>query len=361
MTNPFGAALTPITPTPTPAATAAGYAQIFCTINDLLSDPQPPAGDVAILFKEIRAASQVIQQEIGEFIPVSMTRKFNGKGRRKLFIPPVLAVTGLVNDEDTILATDYILQPNNRFWPNGPYTCLEVDPDATVLSAFADEQEGVAITGRWGLYEETEDTGATVAAQQTDSAVSLQVSNGAKLSPGAVLLIGSEQELISGYDTPVTAVTTLNGTIDATQETIILTNGALVNIGEILRIGVEQMRVLDISTHTLYVQRHWNKTLGAAHTTGASVDVYRKFVVARGANGTTAAAHAVSAAVSRYLVPADVLFLCKEIATLMLNKAGTGYAGKTGNEQTGTVYYNDAFPRYDLERVREHYAIRTVY
>lgn len=353
--------ITPITPTPTPAATAAQFAQIMCTINDLLNDPQPPAGDVAILYKEILAASRTIQEEIGEFIPVSETRKLRGRGSARLFIPPLLALTGsIVNDGTTLASTDYILNPGERHWRNGPYTWLEVDPDAANLSVWVDEAEGVEIPGRWGLYEETEDTGATVAALQTDSATSLQVSNGAKLSPGAVLLIGSEQELITGYDTPVAAITTLNGTIDATQETIILTNGALVNIGEILRVGVEQMRILDIATHTLYVQRHWNKTLGAAHTTGANVDVYRKFVVARAANGTTAAAHAISAAISRYLVPADVLFLCKEIATLMLNKAGTGYAGKTGNEQLGTVYYNDAFPRFDLERVKEHYSIRTV-
>ena len=366
MTNPFGAAITPITPIPTPAATAAGFAQIMCTVNDLLSDPQPPAGDVAILYREIQAASRTIQQEIGEFIPVSETRKFAGNPASvdaisRLFIPPLLGLTGsILNDGTTLVAADYILTPRERHWRNGPYSEIDVAPDASNLSAWSDEQEGVAIPGRWGLYEETEDTAATVAALQTDSAISLQVSDGAKLSPGAVLLIGSEQELISGYNTPVTGVTTLNGTIDLTQETIILTNGALVNIGEIIRIGVEQMRILDISTHTLYVQRHWSKTLGAAHTTGASVDVYRKFVVARGANGTTAAAHAVSAAISRYLVPGDVLFLCKEIATLMLNKAGTGYAGKTGNEQTGSVYYNDAFPRYDLERIREHYSIRTV-
>jgi hypothetical protein len=362
MTNPFGAAITPITPTPTPADTAFQFAQILCTINDLLSDPQPPAGDVTILFREIQAASRTIQQEIGEFIPVSETRKFAGSpAAARLFIPPLLGLTGsIINDETTLAAADYILTPRERHWRNGPYSEIDVAPDASNLSAWSDELEGVQIPGRWGLYEETEATGATLGAQQTDIATSLQVSDGAKLSPGAVLLIGSEQELITGYDTPVAAITTLNGTIDASQETIILTNGALVNIGEILRIGVEQIRILDISTHTLYVQRHWNKTLGAAHTTGAAVDVYRKFVVARAANGTTAAAHAVSAAISRYLVPADVLFLCKEIATLMLNKAGTGYSGKTGNEQLGTVYYNDAFPRYDLERIREHYSIKTV-
>ena len=341
------------------------YAQLFCTVNDLLNDPQPPAGDVAILLKEIQAASRTILQEIGEFIPVSETRKFRGNqatgGVSRLFVPPLLGLTGLiVNDDTNLAATDYILQPGERHWRNGPYSEIDVDPDAANLSAWSTEQDSVEIPGRWGLYEETEVTGAILGDAQTDSGTVLQVSDSSKLSPGAVPLVGTEQELITGYAAPIAAVTTLNGAIDATQETILLTNGALVNVDEILRIGLEQMRILDISTHTCYVQRHWNKTFSAAHTTGANVDVYRKFNVIRGVNGTTAAAHLISAAVSRYIVPADVLFLCKEIAILMLNKATTGYAGRTGNQELGTVYYNDAFPRFDLDRIRDHYTIRTV-
>jgi hypothetical protein len=351
--------IVPITPTPTPAATAGQLGQIYCTVNDLLLDPAPPAGSIELLFAQIQAASKTIQQEIGEFIPVSETRKFQGGGNDKLFIPPLLALTGSIVDDETgtLAAADFIYQPDGRHWRNGPYSWLEVAEDPVSLGAWSTEREGVAIPGRWGLYEETEDTGATVAAIQDNSQVGLQVNDGAQISPGAVLLIGSEQELISGYDTPVAAVTTLNGGIDAVQETLILANGALVNIGEIIRIDVEQMRILDIATNTLYVQRHWNKTLGAAHTTSSTVDVYRKFVVARALNGTTAAAHAISAGVSRYLVPGDILFLCKEIATLMINKASSGYAGKSGNAELGQVYYNDAFPRFDLERIREHYRI----
>ena len=338
------------------------YAQLYCTVNDLLMDPTPPAGSVELLLKEIQAASVTIQQEIGEFVPVSETKKFQGSGKDRLWIPALLGLTGvIVNDDVSLAATDFIYCPDGRHWRNGPYSWLEVDPEhATNLGTWSPEREGVEIPGRWGLYEETADSGATVAAQQDASQTSLQVSNAAKFSPGLVALIGTEQELVSGYDTPVASVTTLNGGIDAVQETITAANGALLNIDEIIRVGVEQMRILDIATHTLYVQRHWNKTLGAAHLTGAAVDVYRKFTVSRAVNGTTAAVHAAAAGISRYVVPADVLFLCKEIATLMLNKAGGGYAGKTGNAELGQVYYNDAFPRYDLERIREHYRIPVV-
>jgi hypothetical protein len=351
-------------PTTYPPTSPAGtiYAQLYCTVNDLLNDPQPPAGDVSLLFKMIQAASQTIQEEIGEFIPVSEQRYFTANpGSTRLFIPPMLGLLGsIVNDSTTLASTDFILKPGERHWRNGPYSEIEVDPDAANLSAWSEDIDDITIPARWGLYEESELTGATLGAAQSDSETGLQVSDGSKISPGAVLLVGSEQELVTAYDTPVSAVTTLNGGIDATTETIVLANGALVNIGEIIRCGVEQMRVLDIATHTAYVQRHWNKTLGAAHLTGAAVDVYRKFTVVRGVNGIAAAAHDNGVAVSRYLVPGDILLLCKELATLMINKASSGYAGKSGNEQLGTVYYHDMFPRFDLERVRDHYKIWTV-
>jgi hypothetical protein len=349
--------IVPVTPV---VASTVISAQLYCTVNDLLLDPAPPAGGVELLYKQIQAASQTILQEIGNFIPIAETRKLQGGGGLRLFVPPLLSLSGvIVNDDTNLASTDFIYNPPTRHWVNGPFSWLEVDQEnATNLGGWSTEQEGVEIPGNWGLYSETEVTGATMgAAQTTTTDTTLQFSNAAKASPGLVALVGTEQMALTGYDTPVASVTTLNGAIDASQETIVLTNGALVNIGEIIRSGVEQMRILDIATHTAYVQRGWNKTLRAAHSTGAAVDVYRKFVVVRGVNGTTAATHLISAAISCYKVPADVLFLCKEIATLMLHKAETGYAGKSGNAELGQVYYNDAFPRFDLERVRDHYRI----
>jgi hypothetical protein len=334
-------------------------AQVFCTVNDLLNDPQPPAGNVELLFQQIKAASQTILQEIGEFIPVNEIRNVNcdGYGNR-LFIPPLLDLLGLITNDDTTLAvTDYIQKPGSRHWRNGPYSWLEIDPESLNLGSWSSDADGITIPGRWGLYKDKEFAITTLNGAQNEGAATLQVANGAKLSPGAVLVIEAEQELVTGYSTPVSAVTTLNGGITATDETITLTNGALVNVGEIIRVGLEQMRVLDISGNTVYVQRHWNKTLGVLHSTSTSVDVYRIFTVSRGVNGTTAAAHDTATSVDRYLVPADVLYLCKEIATLMLNKATAGYAGRTGNSELGQVYYNDSFPKFDLERVRQHYQI----
>lgn len=336
--------------------------QLFCTVSDLVADKQAPGADETRLFQAIREASDFLQKEIGCFIPVIQVQRLNGMGRDVLFIPPLLSVTSIVNDDTTLAATDYILKPDNGMWPNGPYVRILVDPDATNLSCWMDEDDGVVITGPWGYYSRSGSTGATVAdtTQQSDSQTTLKVSDGGKVSPGMILLIGSEQEAVTGWGSPTTSVTTLNGAVAATDETITLTNGALVEIGEVVRIDFEQMKIRDKNSHTCEVTRGWNGTRRVAHLTAAAVDVYRTVNVERGVNGTTAAAHLNGVAISRYYVPDDIQFLTKEIATLIVNKALSGYQGRTGNAETGVVFYNDAFPKYDIEQVKRNYLIRRV-
>jgi hypothetical protein len=93
------------------------------------------------------------------------------------------------------------------------------------------------------------------------------------------------------------------------------------------------------------------------HADNAAVDVYRTVTVERGVNGTDAATHALNTAISRYYVPDDVMMLTREIAMLSVNKALSGYQGRTGNADTGVVFYNDIFPRYDIETVKKNYHI----
>jgi hypothetical protein len=335
------------------------YAQLFCTVTDLVADKQAPGVDEARMFQAIKEASAAIDEKIGWFLPVTLTRSFCGRGSKTLFVPPLLAITSILNDDVTLTSADYILKPDDGFWANGPYARILVDPDATLLSAWWNESDGVQITGRWGKYERSGAIDATVqdTTQQSATQLTLKVSNGGVVSPGMVLPLGTEQEAITGWDAPTAAVTALNGGINASEQIITVDNGALVNIGENIRIGFEQMRVRDKETHQLEVIRSWNGTRAVIHADDAAVDVYRTVKVERGVNGTTAATHANGLALSRYFVPDDILFLAKELATLSVNKAQSGYQGRTGNDATGVVFFNDAFPQFDIEFVRKKYSI----
>lgn len=326
----------------------------------MVSDAQSPGVDEARMYQAIREASDYIQKEIGWFIPITLTRRFNGHGKTELFVPPLLSITTITNDDTSLDTADYILKPDNGYWPEGPYSRLVVDPDASI-SDFVDEEDGVIITGKWGKYNRSGSTSATVAdtTSQSDSQTTLKVSNGAKVSPGMVLLIGSEQELVTGWSDPTASVTTVTEPVTATDETLTLADASLVNVGEIIRIDYEQMFVRDRRTtpKTVSVIRGWNGTGRVTHADNAAVDVYRTVTVERGVNGTTAAAHLNGVSISRYFTPDDIQFLCKEIATLIVNKAKGGYQGRSGDANLGVVFYHDAFPRADIERIRDRYYI----
>lgn len=337
------------------------YAQVFCTVADLSGDTKSPGADESRLYQAIREASDYIQKEIGWFIPVTLTRYYHGSGLIDLFVDPLLAISSISDYGVALTAGDYILKPDQAHWPNGPYSKLTADPDSTLLSGWTDVIDAVCIAGRWGKYDRSAATLATVAdtTQQTNSQTTLKASSGAQVSPGMLLLIGSEQELVTGWSDPTTSATTVTEPVTASTDQLTLASAALINVGEIIRIDFEQMKVTDrrVSSNLVSVIRGYNGTSRVTHADNAAVDVYRTVNVERGVNGTTAAEHLNAVVISRYFVPDDILFLTKEIATLMVNKASSGYQGRTGNAELGVVFYNDAFPKMDIDRIRDSYLL----
>lgn len=344
--------------------TAITYAQTFCTVADLVADAQAPGADETRMFQAISEACAYLQKRIGWFIPVTLTRYFNGKDLEKLLVPPLLAISAISNDGTLLTAADYILKPDEGFWPYGPFSEVNVNPESNILLRWTGEINAVEITGRWGKYERSAAIGATVAdtTQQDASQLTLKVSNGAKASPGMVLLVGSEQEHVTGWGDPTSSITLCSSAVAVADEYITVVDASLVNIGEIIRLEFEQCRVKDTNTTNdrLSVIRGWNGTNRVTHAISTPVDVYRTVSVVRGVNGTTAVVHANGVAISRYLAPEDVQYLTKEIAYLMVNKAKSNYQGRTGNQDTGMVFYNDALPEYDIRKIEEQYSFRSI-
>ena len=337
------------------------YAQIFCTLAELDADLDLHGSErEEKVYPKIEAASQFLLQEVGRFIPVTLARTMQGSGKLEQYLPDgLLSITSFVNNGVALTTADYMTMPNQADWPNGPYTWLRVDPDATNLSVWNSDAEGLVITGKWGLYSLSKSTGSTVASNQSDSATSLVVSNGSKLSPGMILLIGSEQQLVSATGAASDSTANLGAAISDAHETLItLTDVSQVNAGEIIRVGLEQMKVLDTlsATQQAYVIRGWNNTMKAAHSNSTDVYVYRTFTVERGVNGTTAAAHDSAVAISRYHVPADVNQLARKIAGRMLKDSQSGYSGIIGDEMTGQARYQYVLP-FELEAIQKNYRI----
>ena len=327
------------------------FAQTYCSLAEIDEDSELFGSEREVkIFEKIQAASNFLEKEIGWFLPVSMTRKFNGNGRSKLLIPPLLSLSSLVNDGATLSEASYVLLPDGRHFANGPYSEIYA-----YGSTWSCHENGVEATGKWGLYDVLKALGATLGAEQSSSALTLQVNNGALVSPGMVVVIGDESEFVdSTNSTPSAAVTTLNGALDAVSDTFTFTNGALINIGETIRVDLEQMKLLDRNGHTGYVQRGWNKSRKTNHVTGANVDVYRTFNVTRAVNGSSAALHANAAAVSRQMVPGDVRQLTLKIASRMLKDSSSGYSGVIGDGMGGNAMYLYVLPK-ELEDIKRNY------
>jgi len=329
--------------------------RLYCTVDELLEDLDAEGVRVspARVLDKIRAASQWIDRRIGAFIPVTETRYFDGDGTREVYVDPLLSLTSITVDEISVTASEALVYPRNRLWQHGPGIRLVADPDAVSFYAFTRSHNNVAVTGRWGLYEDTRATGATTASQAED-AESLVVDNAAGISPGAVVLVEDEQEVVTGHGSPTDSTADSAEALTTEDEVVTVSDGTKVSIGEVIRIEFEQMKVLDIAGNDLLVSRGWNLTKRASHDSGKDVDVYRTFTVSRGANGTTAAAHS-DAAISRYVAPEDIRWLCKQMAGLMLKKADSGFSGRVGSPETGETFYLNEFPNSVIEKIERNY------
>jgi hypothetical protein len=334
----------------------------LCTVTEVIRDLELTGVSEARLMDYIRAASQFVEQRLGSFIPLTEARTLDGNGKTSLFVDPLLAVTALTDDGNTLSSsTDYLLYPPGRMWANGPYTRLEIDPDSS-RACWTREAAVISVTGRWGMYELTDATGATVANTTAILAAgtSLLVGNGGLISPGMILLIETEQLAVTATGAVTDSTANLAEDLDTSEEYVDVNTGTLVNAGETIRVDTEQMYVVEVNTNTLTVIRGHNGTTKATHTSGADVYVYRTYTVKRGISGTTAADHANGVAISRYRVPDDINWLARQTAALMLRKAQSGFAGKTGDANLGEVYYNQEFPKDVFAMISRNYRITRV-
>lgn len=327
--------------------------QYYCSVREIIEDIGQVGKSEAEILKKIGAASQDILRSIGQFLPILETRYFEGEcDEGEISIPPLLSVSQISNYGQLLESGDYILEPGQRHWINGPFSEIELAPLGRVGS-WSTLEKSVAVTGKWGMYDEAISCQLS-AVSQSDSATTITVSDGSQLSAGMVLLIDDEWEVVTGTGAGTDTGEVLNSAADVTLEELELTDGTAVKAGEMLRIDYERMLVIEVQEDTALVMRGWDGSKRAAHAGGASVYVYRTFNVKRGVNGSTAAAHS-DAEVLRQVAPMDVNYLCRQMAALMINKSKTGYVGRAGNDELGTGFFVNEFPRNQIEKVKGNY------
>lgn len=324
----------------------------LCTVAEIIDDLKS-RGDDGTLLGRIEQASQFMERKFGNFIPLTETRTLDGRGTKALSVDPLISVTSLKEDDTALLPAAYLLyslKGNRPEWPNGPYTRILKENQ----SAWYRDQANIEIAGAWGMYSETEDLGFK-ATQATATEKTMVVTDGSVLSPGMVLLIGSEAEMVTGVSTPTAITSKVNGAIASTDEEITIDTGTDVSAGEVIAIAHEDMLVVRVSGNILLVKRQWNNTPAEAHVDDSAISVYRTFSVKRGVNGTTAATH-TTADVYQYLVPGDINGLARKIACLKVKIAETGFSGRAGSTELGESFYYKEYPS-EIKDILENYRI----
>lgn len=189
-----------------------------------------------------------------------------------------------------------------------PYTYVELRRDQSYsFGNGPTPQRDVAITGTRGYWTRTAPAGQLAAAVTDTTGTTVTVTNSAAAGVGDNILIDSERLLLTDKRMVATGQTQLTGLTTAknNDQTLGIANGAAVNVGETLLLDSERVLVTDIAGNSVTVERAYDGTTLAAHTS-AAVYAPRQWIVTRGAQGSTAATHSNGAAVLLAVVPSLV-------------------------------------------------------
>ncbi len=189
----------------------------------------------------------------------------------------------------------------------------------------------ITVTGTWTYSADTTPAGALNGALSDTTGTAPVVTNSAAVGIGDLILIGTEQMVVTDklmVDTTVDTTTTL--TADMSDVTVAVADGTLFFVGETLLLESERMLIVDIATNNLIVKRAFDGTVLAAHTT-PSIFAPRTLTVERGAVGSTAATHLDAATISRNVPPGPIINLCIAEALNTLEQESSAYARTVGS------------------------------
>tara|TARA_Y100000310_G_scaffold259499_1_gene268189 strand:- start:3722 stop:4786 length:1065 start_codon:yes stop_codon:yes gene_type:complete len=308
------------------------------------------------------ASREVDNLSMTRWIPITETRKYDAaypalRGRRLYLDHDLISIDTFTDQGDeavAVNATEYRLMPENH---GPPYSWLELLLDVTTAEFRADpdtHQQSLRITGKWASNDNTI-AASEVGTNQNNSQTTLLVADGSKIDVGDTLLIGSEQEFVSGRTDADLGINTHGSTgamtVDKTDKTLTLASAPTdaVTVGEVMRIGSERMLVEAInSTSSFEVERAYDGTTLAAHSTGDDVYIFRTYTVTRNVNGTTVAEHNDGVAITKYAPPVDIQELTLGTAVTRFQQQRAGWGREIGRGESAREFRGG-----EIERLRK--------
>jgi hypothetical protein len=216
-----------------------------------------------------------------------------------------------------------------------PYTFMELNRGGNASFGQGDTpQQDVKVQGTFGYWTRTEARG-TLYGTINASAQSLVCSDGGLvtgLGVGDILVVDSERMIVSGKSVVTSNQTVVSGatTSSKADDQLTVASGAFFNVGEQLLVGSEKMYITDIAGNVLIVRRAWGGSTLAAHTSGDGIYVYRTLQVQRASLGTVAASHTQNVVLNRVAIPGPIRELNVAEAINNVLQKTSGYARTIG-------------------------------
>jgi hypothetical protein len=264
------------------------------------------------------------------FYPIQATRTFDYPGPNTTALVLRLHEQELVSattvTSDGVAITGYFLRPDI----GPPFDRVEIDRNGDD-SFSGGPQRAIAITGLWAGAKNTEVTETTLsAAITTTTATTMDINTCPGVGVGSVVRVDNERMIVTGKSFVTASLTVSALTSNNNSTSLTVTDGSLFTQYETLLIDSERVQVVDIAGNTLILRRAVGGTPLAAHAIGAQIYWQHRLQVERGALGTTAATHLISATVYRWIPPASVAALSRAYALDQFLQENSGYARTSG-------------------------------
>lgn len=283
----------------------------YATLEEVKSalDVAATSRSDAQILRAIESASRKVERDLHRptIAPTLDTRYFaypGGRNRLRLEEDTLISTSLITTDGVTVApTTGYLLGPANR---NGrPYSYVDVQEGTTWAYASDDwGRRSVVITGLFGYSDDSVDVGATSGTFAIDDTLVNLVSP--LVGVGSVLRVNDERVITTARNMTDTGLTLDANLLANNSDSLLHADGATLYVGEVLLVGSEQLLVTDAAGSDFVVKRAWSGTTLAAHTAGDAIYSNRAFTVERGALGTVPAVHADGSVWSVWVVPGPV-------------------------------------------------------